>query len=66
MANPSWFNAKDYLTNKLAQLQTNEPEGNWNVYSMAQAFANEGYEGEDVPPTPCLMSTPIIATSLTR
>lgn len=47
MANPSWFNAKDYLTNKLAQLQATEPEGNWNVYSMAQAFANEGYEGED-------------------
>ena len=44
---PSWFNAKDYLTNKLAQLQATEPEGNWNVYSMAQAFANEGYEGED-------------------
>ena len=47
MANPSWFNAKDYLTNKLAQLQATEPEGNWTVYSMAQAFANEGYEGED-------------------
>lgn len=47
MANPTWFVAKDYLANKLAQLQATEPEGNWNVYSMAQAFANSGYEGEE-------------------
>lgn len=47
MANPTWFVAKDYLVNKLAQLQATEPEGNWDVYSMAQAFANSGYEGEE-------------------
>lgn len=47
MANPTWFVAKDYLANKLAQLQATEPESNWNVYSMAQAFANSGYEGEE-------------------
>ncbi len=47
MANPTWFVAKDYLANKLAQLQASDPEGNWTVYSMAQAFANEGYEGEE-------------------
>ena len=47
MANPTWFVAKDYLANKLSQLQATEPEGNWNVYSMAQAFANSGYEGEE-------------------
>ena len=47
MANPKWFNADKYLENKLAQLQATDPEGNWTVYSMAQAFANEGYEGEE-------------------
>lgn len=44
---PTWFDADYYMASKLAQLQATEPEGNWNVYSMAQAFANEGYEGED-------------------
>ena len=32
---------------QLGQLQATDPEGNWTVYSMAQAFANEGYEGEE-------------------
>ena len=29
MANPNWFVAKDYLNNKLAQLQANDPKGKW-------------------------------------
>lgn len=44
---PTWFDADYYMASKLDQLQKADPEGNWNVYSMAQAFANEGYEGED-------------------
>lgn len=44
---PTWFDADYYMASKLDQLQKADPDGNWNVYSMAQAFANEGYEGED-------------------
>lgn len=31
MANPNWFVAKDYLNNKLDQLQANDPKatGRW-------------------------------------
>ena len=47
MANPSWFNAKDYLTNKLAQPFANEGyEGEDGAY---QHFLDYGMS-EDVSP----------------
>lgn len=38
MANPNWFVAKDYLNNKLAQLQANDPKGNWTMETMTKAL----------------------------
>ena len=47
MANPNWFVAKDYLNNKLAQLQANDPKGNWTMETMTKALEEAGYKGDD-------------------
>ena len=47
MANPNWFVAKDYLNNKLAQLQANDPKGNWTMETMTKALEEAGYKGND-------------------
>lgn len=47
MANPNWFVAKDYLNNKLDQLQANDPKGNWTMETMTKALEEAGYKGDD-------------------
>lgn len=44
---PSWFNAKDYLANKLVQLKAVEPEGNWTAESLTKVLEENGYKGDD-------------------
>lgn len=47
MATPSWFNYEFYMGAKLAQMQKAEPEGNWTVSKLVDAFAQNGFMGED-------------------
>ena len=42
---PSWFNAKDYLANKLVQLKAVEPEGNWTAESLTKVFGRKWLQG---------------------
>ena len=44
---PSWFNAKDYLANKLVQLKAVDPEGNWTAESLTKVLEENGYKGDD-------------------
>ena len=47
MATPSWFNYEFYMGTKLAQMQKADPEGNWTVSKLVDAFAQNGFLGED-------------------
>ncbi len=47
MATPSWFNYEFYMGAKLAQMQKADPEGNWTVSKLVDAFAQNGFLGED-------------------
>ena len=35
------------MANKLAQLKASDPEGNWTVSKLVDAFAQNGFMGED-------------------
>jgi Ca2+-binding RTX toxin-like protein len=43
MASPAWFDKDEYFTNKLEQLQTSDPAGNWTDASMKAVFDAVGY-----------------------
>lgn len=74
MANPTWFDYEFYMGAKLAQMQKADPAGNWTTGKLVDAFAQNGFLGEDgayehfvqfganedVPPTP--ISTPASTT----
>ena len=53
MAIPTWFDATKYLENKLAQLQTIDPEGKqngdkaWDADSLTAAMEAAGFKGEE-------------------
>ena len=43
MSAPAWFDKDVYLTNKLAQLQADEPNNGWDMLKMLEAFNNAGF-----------------------
>ena len=45
MAASKWFDYNVYMTNKLAQLQKDEPTANWDITKLVKAFTNAGFEG---------------------
>ncbi|NCC04703.1 MAG: hypothetical protein EOM37_11830 [Proteobacteria bacterium] len=47
MAVPAWFDFDVYMANKLAQVQAANPAGNWTATSLALAFTNAGFDGEE-------------------
>ena len=47
MANPTWFNYEFYMGAKLAQMQKADPAGNWTTSKLVDAFAQNGFLGED-------------------
>lgn len=46
MSAPAWFNYATYVANKLAQLQTAEPDANWTAESLQAAFTAAGYSND--------------------
>ena len=42
---PTWFDAKDYLANKLVQLKAVEPEGNWTAESLTKSVGRKWLQG---------------------
>ena len=47
MANPTWFDYEFYMGAKLAQMQKADPAGNWTTGKLVDAFAQNGFLGED-------------------
>ena len=47
MANPAWFKFSEYMANKLASLQAADPDAGWTADSVAQAFSDAGFGGEE-------------------
>ncbi len=47
MANPTWFDAKVYMANKLAQLQATDPTGAWTEDKLTKAMEENGYKGAE-------------------
>ena len=47
MANPTWFDYEFYMGAKLAQMQKADPAGNWTTGKLVDAFAQNGFFGED-------------------
>ena len=44
---PAWFDYETYMANKLAQLKASDPDGNWTVSKLVDAFAQNGFLGEE-------------------
>ena len=44
---PAWFDYETYMANKLAQMQKTDPAGNWTTGKLVDAFAQNGFLGED-------------------
>ena len=44
---PTWFDYETYMANKLAQLKASDPDGNWTVSKLVDAFAQNGFLGEE-------------------
>lgn len=47
MATPAFFNYEFYMGAKLVQMQKADPEGNWTMTKLVDAFAQNGFMGED-------------------
>ena len=47
MAIPAWFEPNTYMSNKLKQLQASEPDANWTLPLVYDAFTNAGYVGDE-------------------
>ena len=47
MANPTWFDYEFYMGAKLVQMQKADPAGDWNMSKLVDAFAQNGFLGED-------------------
>ena len=46
MSAPAWFNYATYVANKLAQLQSADPEAGWTSESLQAAFTAAGYSND--------------------
>ena len=44
---PKWFDYEFYMSAKLAQLQAAEPANDWTVAKLVDAFAQNGFMGEE-------------------
>ena len=47
MANPTWFDAKNYIANKLAQLKATEPTADWTEEKLTKAMEENGFKGDE-------------------
>lgn len=47
MATQAWFDYNVYMAHKLVQLQTSEPDGNWTMGALVNAFYNAGFAGAE-------------------
>ena len=43
MENPKWFDYNVYMANKLFQMKTTDPGGNWTPLKLLQAFSDAGF-----------------------
>ena len=44
---PTWFDHTIYMANKLTQVQSTDPAGNWTMTKLVAAFAENGFIGAD-------------------
>lgn len=47
MATQAWFDYNVYMAHKLVQLQTSEPDGNWTMGALVNAFYDAGFAGAE-------------------
>lgn len=47
MANPTWFDAKVYMANKLAQLKATEPTVDWTEEKLTKVMEENGFKGDE-------------------
>lgn len=47
MATEAWFDYNVYMANKLAQMKTSDPSGNWNMDKLVAAFNDAGFMGAE-------------------
>ncbi len=47
MATEAWFDYDVYMANKLAQMKSSDPSGNWNMDKLVTAFNDAGFMGAE-------------------